>query len=176
MQTQTSTPVLVAKIAKPHGLQGEVVLDSLTDVEGRLEDQPVFLLMAGEMVERALKVESRRFFGGRHVIKFEEVNNRDDADALRGKDLAIPEEDLGELPDDMYYIHDLVGMRVLLKDGSEIGTVQRVMTTGGVDVLEIGEGGKILIPFAESICVEVDLEKRQITIDPPEGLLQLNAR
>ena len=66
--------------------------------------------------------------------------------------------------------------QIRLQDGTEIGTVQRVMTTGGVDVLEIGEGGKILIPFAESICVEVDLEKRQITIDPPEGLLQLNAR
>jgi ribosomal 30S subunit maturation factor RimM len=67
-------------------------------------------------------------------------------------------------------------MKVQLQDGKLIGTVRNVCKTGGVDLLEVGERGEMLIPFTSEICVEVDAEKRVITIFPPEGLLGLNAR
>jgi 16S rRNA processing protein RimM len=174
METGTISPLIVAKIIKPHGLAGEVVLESYTDVEGRLDELRTYLLMnEGQMIGE-LTAESVRFFGGRYVIKFLGISSRTDAENLRDKELAIPEEEIGTLPSDHYFIHELVGMDVLLRNGKKVGVVTSVLQTGGVDLLEVDQ--KILVPFAAQICVEVDLQKREITIDPPEGLLQLNAR
>jgi 16S rRNA processing protein RimM len=175
MTESTASPVVVAKIAKTHGIKGEVVLESWTDVEGRIENTPAFLLMDGDRIEKELTVESRRFFRDRHVIKFKEISTLTDAEKIRGKLLAIPEEELGELPPDHFFIHDLIGMRVQTKDGKVVGQVKDILKTGGVDLLEVGEQ-RILIPFTAEICIEVSPENQNIIIDPPEGLLQLNAR
>ena len=98
-----------------------------------------------------------------------------EAELLRGNALAIPEDQLGALPEGKYFIYQLIGMMVRLKDGRDVGRVRNVMKTGGVDILEVGEKGEILIPFASNICVEINPDLKLITIDPPEGLLQLNA-
>jgi 16S rRNA processing protein RimM len=171
----SSSPVIVARIVKPHSIHGEVVLASLTDVEGRLENTDHFLLMSKDDVVGELEVESRRFFQGRHVLKFSGISDRNAAEGLRGKMLAIEADQIGTLPPDTFFIHDLIGMKVCLQNGTEIGKVKDVLETGGVDLLEVGERGEILIPFTDEICREVDAEKKVITIDPPEGLLQLNA-
>jgi len=175
MDTGLSSPVVVAKIVKPHGLSGEVVLESYTDVEGRLENTRCFLLLDNGNLVRRLQVRSHRFFNGRHALSFDGVDSRQDAEALRNLELGVPEAELGKLDPERFFVHDLIGMSVLLKDGTNIGTIQNVIHTRGGDILEVGDHGEKLIPFADKICVEVDPEKRRITIDPPEGLLQLNA-
>jgi 16S rRNA processing protein RimM len=176
MEVSTSSPVIVARIVKPHSIHGEVVLISLTDVEGRLENTDHFLLMnKDDDVIGKLEVESRRFFQGRHVLKFSGISDRNSAEELRGKMLAVEANEIGTLPPDTFFIHDLIGMKVCLQDGTEIGKVKDVLETGGVDLLEVGERGEILIPFTDEICREVDTDRKVITIDPPEGLLQLNA-
>ena len=175
MDTRISSPVVVAKIVKPHGLSGEVVLESFTDVKGRLSNTPCFLLLDDSKVVRRLEVKSHRFFNGRHVLAFEGVDSRQDAEALRDLELGVPGEELGKLEPERFFVHDLIGMSVLLKNGTNVGTIHNVIHTKGGDILEVGDHGEKLIPFAAEICVEVDPEKRRITIDPPEGLLQLNA-
>jgi 16S rRNA processing protein RimM len=175
MEVSSSSPVIVARIVKPHSIHGEVVLASLTDVEGRLENTDHFLLMSKDDVVGELEVESRRFFQGRHVLKFSGISDRNAAEQLRGKMLAVEADQIGSLPPDTFFVHDLIGMKVCLQNGTEVGKVKGVLETGGVDLLEVGERGEILIPFTDEICREVDAEKKVITIDPPEGLLQLNA-
>lgn len=175
MSPGAAPPVAVARIIKPHGLRGEVVLESLTDVEGRLETTQAFLLVSEGGPARQLFVESRRFFGGRHVLRFRGIETLTEAEKIRGMTLAVPESEIGPLPENHYFIHQLVGMKVRLKDGKELGTVRNVIMTGGVDVLEIGDRGEHLVPFAEGICVEVNLEEKLLIIDPPEGLLHLDA-
>jgi 16S rRNA processing protein RimM len=167
---------MVARILRAHALHGEVVLESLTDVEGRLENTDVFLLLnKDEQLVRNLEVETRRFIQGKHVFKFARIDDRTSAEGLKGMTLAIDAEEIGELPPDMFFVHDLVGMKVRLQDGTEIGEVSGILKTGGVDLLEVGEKGQILIPFTDEICKIVDPQQKLITIDPPEGLLQLNA-
>jgi ribosomal 30S subunit maturation factor RimM len=61
-------------------------------------------------------------------------------------------------------------------NGEFVGHVRSVLKTGGVDLLEIGENGEILVPFAAEICIDINLKEKEITIQPPEGLLQVNAR
>lgn len=176
--TTTSTAiVVVARIAKTHSIHGEVVLESLSDVEGRLDNTPAFLLIdKGNVILRELEVQSRRFFHGRHVLKFRGIDTMSQAQELRGLELAVREEEIGKLPADSYFIHQLIGMKVVLQDGTEIGTVSEVTETGGQALLEVGTEDPILIPFVSDICVEVDEAARTIKIDPPEGLLRLNAR
>jgi len=71
METDTISPIVVAKIIKPHGLTGEVVLESYTDVEGRLDQPRGYLLRKNGETIGELTAESVRFFGGRYVIKFQ---------------------------------------------------------------------------------------------------------
>jgi 16S rRNA processing protein RimM len=175
MEVSASSPVIVARIVKPHSIHGEVILVSLTDVEGRLENTDHFLLMSKDDVIGELEVESRRFFQGKHVLKFSGISDRNAAEKLRGKMLAVEADQIGTLPADTFFVHDLIGMKVCLQNGTEVGKVKGVLETGGVDLLEVGERGEILIPFTDEICREVDAERKVITIDPPEGLLQLNA-
>lgn len=168
MKPEIASPVLVAKIIKPHGIRGEVVLESWTDVEGRLENRPAFLLIEQGKVLREIQVESRRFIMGRPVFKFAGVSDRTQAESLRNMQLGIPEEELGDLPPNQYFIFQLVGMSVVLKDGQEVGKVSDVLPTEGGDLLELDNGS--LVPFVDEICLDVDLEGKRIVIDPPEGL------
>ena len=172
MEPDAAAPVLVAKIIKPHGIRGEVVLESWTDVEGRLEDRPAFLLIDRGKVIREITVESRRFIMGRPVFKFAGVSSRTEAELLRNMELGIPEEELGDLPPNQYFIFHLIGMNVVLKDGKEAGKVQDVISTDGGDLLELDNGS--LVPFIDEICLDVDLESKRIVIDPPAGLLAMN--
>jgi 16S rRNA processing protein RimM len=169
MTPETASPVLVARIIKPHGLLGEVVLESWTDVEGRLEETPAFLLMDNKRIIREVRVESRRMIMGRHVIKFVDVNTRNDAEALRNLMLGIPEDQIGELPPGQFFIFQLIGVEVLLHNGQVVGKVKDVVHTGGGDLLELESGE--LIPFNDEIVPEVDLGKKRIVINPPEGLI-----
>jgi len=169
MNEQTASPVLVAKIIKPHGIHGEVVLESWTDVEGRLEETPAFLLIDDERIIREARVESSRLIMGRTVLKFVDVNTRTEAEALRNMMLGIPEDQLGELPPGQFFIFQLVNMDVVLLDGHSVGKVKDVLHTRAGDLLELENGD--LIPFNDEICLDVDLESGRIVINPPEGLI-----
>ena len=103
-----------------------------------------------------------------------------DAEALAGFELRIPVEFLETLPQGMFYRHDLIGCAVLTVEGTDVGTVADVegALEGGRLVVrnEVEEDGReVLIPLAEAICVQINITGRQITIDPPVGLLELNA-
>jgi 16S rRNA processing protein RimM len=174
MKPETASPVLVARIIKPHGIHGEVVLESWTDVEGRLENTESFLLMDHGKILREIRVDSRRFIMGRPVFKFAGVTSRTDAESLRNLELAIPEDQIGELPEGQFFIFQLRGMSVEGKDGKLVGVVKDIVETPAGDLLEL-EGGE-LIPFMDEICTEVDVENRRIVIDPPEGLLSTEQR
>ena len=169
MNKETASPVLVAKIVKPHGLHGEVVLESWTDVEGRLEETPSFLLVDKERIIREVRVESTRMIMGRHVLKFVDVNTRTDAESLRNLMLGIREDEIGILPPGQFFIFDLLQMNVVMESGEIDGKVKDVLHTGAGDLLELESGE--LIPFNDEIVPEVDLENKRILIRPPEGLL-----
>ncbi len=73
------------------------------------------------------------------------------------------------------YEWELAGCRVQATDGKSIGMVREVMRTGGVEILVVAgdAGGEFLIPMAQEICVEIDIDRKLVRVDPPEGLLEL---
>lgn len=90
-----------------------------------------------------------------------------------GKEIFYPEEELPPLENDSYYSHQLVGCQVWSVQGERIGVVEDILAVVENELLVVArKGDQVLIPFTQSICVEVDIEKGQIVIDPPEGLLE----
>ena len=164
--------VAVARIAKPRGLKGELVADILTDFPGRFEDLVDVTAALPDETRRELKIEKHWFQSGRVVLKFEGVDSIETAEGLRNADICINEADAVALEEGEYFDWELTGCEVRTLDGSVVGTVRELMRTGAGEILVVDGDKEYLIPFAESICTEVDIENKVIVIDPPEGLLE----
>jgi 16S rRNA processing protein RimM len=174
MQQRWEDMVVVGRVARPHGLHGQVIVNPETDfVEDRFAVGATMWTRGGG---DALTIASVRIQGGRPVVAFEGLSRIEDAAPLAGLELRVPEETLQPLQAGSYYHHQLVGCFVEDVNGQAIGEVERVEGGAGSSRLAInGRRGEILIPLAAEICVEIDVERRRIRIDPPEGLIDLNA-
>jgi 16S rRNA processing protein RimM len=164
--------VAVARIAKPRGLIGELAADILTDFPERFEDLINVTAVMPDTTRRELKIERHWFQSGRVVLKFEGVDSIDAAETLRDADICVHEDDAVELEDGEYFDWELAGCEVRSLDGDVIGKVRELMRTGATEILVVDGEKEYLIPFAESICTEVDIENKVIVIDPPKGLLE----
>ena len=165
--------VAIARIAKPRGLRGELVADVLTDFPERFDglENVTALLPAGERLD--LKIEDVWFQKDRIVLKFEGYDSVESTETLRNAEICVTESEAVELEDDEFFDWELIDCQVETIDGESVGKVREVMRTGGTEVLIVAnETKEFLIPFAETICVEVDVDKKVIRIDPPEGLLE----
>ncbi len=167
--------VTVGRVARTHGNRGAVIVNPETDFpEARFSEGRVLHVRRGERVE-TLTVASVRFQAGRPIVGFREVGTMTDAEALAGAELRVVESELAPLPARTFYRHDLVGCRVMTTDGRVMGTVKAVEGPLEQSRLVVdAPGGDVLVPLAETICVRIDAERREITVDPPEGLIDLN--
>ncbi len=166
--------ISVGKILRSHGERGELRLkfydNSLIEPT---ELRTVFVGKEGALKE--FQVESLTPRGKACHIKLAGVDSLPQADCLAGFEVFVPEENLRRAEEDQYYIFKLRGCSVLGQEGKLIGKVVDVLSIPANDLLVVEKEGKeILVPFHESICLEVDLAKKEIRIDPPAGLLDLN--
>jgi 16S rRNA processing protein RimM len=123
-----------------------------------------------------MRVLGARLHRGKVLLRLAGVEGVDAARGLVGSDVWIDESEAAVLPQDAYYHRDLLGLRVRDTSDRELGEVEDILRTGGADVLVVrGKGVELLIPAAKSICVKVDLAARMLIVDPPEGLLEINA-
>jgi 16S rRNA processing protein RimM len=165
--------VAIAKVVKPRGLRGEVVADLLTDFPDRFEGLEDVVAVAADGSRSDLKIEGFWFQKDRVILKFDQVDTVEQAEEIRGLEICVPESDATTLDEGEFYDWQLEGCEVETLDGDRIGIVRELMRTGGTEVLVVeGNGRDHLIPFAEAICTDVDIENRKIRIDPPEGLLE----
>ena len=169
--------VLVGRIARPHGIRGQVVVNPETDfVEDRFVPGATMWTRSAHG-EEALTISAARVQNGRPVVGFDGFSRIEDVERLAGLELRVPEESLQSLGAGVYYQHQLVGCSVKTRRGDRVGDVVRVDGGAGGSLLVVkGERGEVLVPFAQHICVEIDVASRQIVVDPPEGLLELNER
>lgn len=164
--------VAIARIARPRGLKGELSAEILTDFPERFDglEDVTAVLENGE--RQKLKIENAWFQNERIVLKFDGVDSVEAAETYRNAEICVAEIDAVELESDEYFDWQLEGCEVATVDGEVIGKVRELMRTGGTENLVVdGDEREYLIPFAEKICIEVDIEKKRIVIDPPEGLL-----
>lgn len=177
-----SQMVLVGRVVRPHGLRGQVVIAPETDFgdERFAPGARVFRLQGGSVdgltVTESFPQATRSGGGDRWVVGFADVNSVDEAEALRGTELRIPEDARMPLGPDEYYLYDLVGCEVRTKAGGTVGRVQAVYTGAGGALLGVDrDGAEVLVPLVKAMCPEIDVAARRIVVDPPEGLLEVNA-
>ncbi len=165
--------ITIAHIARPQGLKGEVVANLQTDFPERFAElESVFLLFPnGKTQESAL--ENHWLHKNRVVLKFPNINDRNEAETLRDVIVKIPASALVPLPEEHYYEFDLIGCQVITNTGLELGLVQELMYTGPAPLLVIKGTQEYLIPLAEEICYEIDIKQKKILVNPPQGLLDL---
>ncbi len=169
--------LVVGRVVKAHGITGEVVVEVRTDDPDARFAPGVTLRGRAPRggAERGYVVESVRAHGGRLLVRFAGVSDRNGADALRGTLFVVDSQDLPAIEDpDEYYDHQLEGLRVRTAAGVDVGTVAEVLHTAAGELLSVRDGDReVLVPFVSAIVTSVSLPDRLIVIEPPEGLLEL---
>ena len=171
--------VAVARVVKVRGLRGEVAADLLTDFPERFERVEELIAVTPAGGRRTLAIEQSRLHAGRVLLKFAGFDTPEAARELVGSELTVPESEAVEREEGEFFDWQIEGCRVETVEGRALGAVAKVLHYGAAPVLVVregegdSEGREHLIPLAESICVEIDLEKKFIRVDPPEGLLEI---
>ena len=165
--------VALGKAARSQGRDGRIKLRLIEKGPTGFGGSTVFI-RRGEDLE-AFEVESLVLDRNAYVLKLKGVDTLAAADALAGLEIYAAETDFRRLGRDLFYDFQVIGCRVRTRDGTEIGEVASVLPAGGPVLLVVRRGsGDVYVPFTEGICVKVDPEAREIVIDPPDGLLELN--
>jgi 16S rRNA processing protein RimM len=159
----------VARVRRPFGVKGELLLEILTDFPDRLTQNEI--LYAGD--ERIpCEVETIRRHVADMVLKLKTVHDRDDAEKMRGKVFSIRVDDLPPLPAGVYYLHQIEGLEVVTEQGERLGRVKEILKTGANDVYVVqGDKGEILLPAIPQVVREVRLVEGKIVGRLMEGLI-----
>ena len=166
--------LLVGRVARAHGNQGQVIVNLETDFphERFAEGRVLVVEAAGKTAER--RIRSVRFHQGRPIVSLEGIDTMTDAEALAGAELKIAASSIAPLPADTYYRHDLIGCEVTDTAGRTIGRVTDVQGPIDRSLLVVdGGGNEVMIPMVGEILVKVDLAAKTIVVNPPDGLLEL---
>ncbi|WP_194814643.1 ribosome maturation factor RimM [Nocardia sp. XZ_19_385] len=169
--------LVVGRVAKSHGVRGELVVEVRTDdPEARFAPGIVLRGRLPRSKEvRDFTIESAREHSGRLLVFVAGVSDRTAADALRGTLFVVNSEDLPPSEDpEAYYDHELEGLTVQLTDGTLVGTVTEVLHSAAGELLSVKaaeDNREILIPFVNAIVPTVSIADKLVVIDPPEGLL-----
>jgi 16S rRNA processing protein RimM len=166
--------VSVGRIVRSHDKWGEVKV-RLFDLD-RLDLAGVgsIIIRKGERTEE-LSIESARPQGRDLILKLAGVDSLSGADALAGLEVMVEERALARLESGRFYVFELVGCRLVTPAGDEVGLVTDVIVLGENSLLAVDrQGREVLIPFHESICREIRLADKVITVELPPGLLEIN--
>jgi 16S rRNA processing protein RimM len=160
--------VAVGRITRAHGVHGEVAVLVISEVPERFRDGATVWTDDG----RALTISASRSHGDRLLVRFDGVADREQADALRGTLLVVPESASPELPEGSWWDHRIVGCEVETVGGRALGTVRDVIHTAANDVWSVVDATETesLIPVIGNVIVEVDVVARRIVVRELPGL------
>jgi 16S rRNA processing protein RimM len=164
--------VVVGRIGRPHGIRGEVTVETRTDEPDERFAPGALLSVDGPVT--SLVVDRTHWHSGRLLVAFAGIGDRTAAESLRGLLLHV-ERDEAETPidPDEYYDSTLTGCSVELADGTVVGIVDEVVHLPSQDLLVVraDDDREVMVPFVSAIVPFVDVVQRRIVIDPPVGLL-----
>jgi 16S rRNA processing protein RimM len=159
-------------VARAHGNRGQIAVNPETDfMEERFRVGRVLLIGPADRA-REYEIRDVRFHQGRPIVGLMGVETMNDAEALAGSDVWVPESAVAPLPEGTYYRHDLVGCEAYDTQGVRLGRVTGV--EGSLDRSHLVIDDHLMIPLVGGIVVSVDIAGKRVTIDPPQGLIDLN--
>lgn len=167
--------VVLAEIARPRGIRGELLAISQTDVPGRIENLKRAHARLADGSDVEIEISRAWRYRDGWVLKLAGVDSMNDAQRFRGADVWVPREERASLPGGEFFRSDLIGCTVVEDaSGRTLGPVGDWQQYGGPLLLSLQvDGREVLIPFVDDICRKVDLEAREIRVVLPEGLLEL---
>lgn len=162
----------VGVISSTHGISGEVKVYPTTDDVNRFKDLKEVILDTGK-TNISLEVEHVKFFKQMVILKFKGIDNINDIEKYRGKDLLVTRENAVELDEDEYFISDIIESEVLDEEGTKLGILAEVLSTGANDVFVVNtnENKEILIPNIKDCVLDINLEEKKIIVHLLDGLL-----
>jgi 16S rRNA processing protein RimM len=158
----------MGRVLGPFGIQGWVRLKTFTESPDGLAQHPTWWLRT-KSGWRAAVLEDFKVRPAAVSAKLAGADDRDAAEALRGQDIAVPRESLGEAAEGEYFWVDLEGLAVVNLQGEALGRVEELLRTGGSDVLVVRGDRERLIPFIAGFVKSVDRDARRITVDWEAG-------
>jgi 16S rRNA processing protein RimM len=170
--------ITLARVVKTQGRHGEVAAESHSDVPERFtQGMKLFALAKSQESRREVEIEELWPHKGLLVLKFRGVDTISEAEVLVGAELQVPRQERAKLEPGWTYVSDLIGCQVF-DHGREIGRVEDVQFGAGEAPLLIvadGAGKKFDVPFAEAYLEGVDVTRRQVRMNLPDGMLEVNA-
>lgn len=173
--SNTGEFVELGKVAKPHGIRGEVKIYPYSgQPENFLEYKIVYLALSGNSDLVPFTIKKCRVQGKFALVTFAECTTRNRAEEIVGTELWLDKDELPNLDESEYYWLDLDGKTVVTDDGHELGVVTAIFDTGAHDVLNVsGKGREYLVPFHDSFIVRMD--ENVVVLSLPPGLLDINS-
>ena len=165
--------IAVGVIRKAHGVRGEASVEPWTDSPDRFEPEANILLVSPDEREtRNGRIASARTHGDRVLIKFDGIDTPEEVQLLRGWTIEVPEDEARPLEAGEYFLHDLAGLHLIDAEGRERGEILEAYEGGGGVLLNVRrkDGKEYEVPFAAEICKEIDLKRKTIAVDLPEGI------
>lgn len=163
--------IQVGKIVNTHGIKGDVKVLPLTDDVKRFEDlKNVYL--GDEKIK--LEIEKVGYSKGNVLLGFKNYLNINDVEKFKNLFLWINEEDKVKLPKDSYFLTDILGLEVYLKEGDHLGCIVDILQPGANDVYVIkSEKKEYLIPALKDVVIDIDIPEGKMIIDPIDGMLDI---
>ena len=165
--------VVVGRIGRAHGVRGEVAVEVRTDEPDRRFAENA-VLDTDPSARGPLTVVATRWHQGRLLVRFTGIDDRTQAETLRGTMLVVDVDEAERLTDpDEFYDHQLIGLNVVTTDGQAVGAVTDVLHLPAQDVLAIerADGVEVLVPFVADLVPRIDLDARVIAVVARPGLL-----
>lgn len=161
----------VGKIVNTHGLKGEVKIVTWTDYPDDFENLE-HLYIKRKTGDETLSIDGIKYQKNNIIVRLKEIKDINEAEKYKNLVVYADRAELGELPDGVHYIVDLIGLEVVDEDGNKIGILADVFNTGANDIYDVKrEGAKnLLIPAIDEVVLNIDTENGKITVRIPEGL------
>lgn len=161
----------VGKIVNTHGLKGEVKIITWTDSPDIFEDLE-FVYAMFKNNETKLTLKTVKYQKNNIIAKFSEINSIDEAEKFKNCILEADRDMLGDLPEGVYYIADLIGCKVFDDNGQSLGKISDVFNTGANDIYAVSTPEKkdLLIPVTPETILNVDIYNKKVTVHLLEGL------
>ena len=162
--------IKIGQIVNAVALRGEVKVYNYSGCRERYEELSSILVE-----DERHTIENVRYQGNVVILKLSGIDDRNAAEAAKGSYLYITEDELPELPEDTFYIRDLIGMTAETAEGVRLGRLSDVIQNSAQDLYEIerDDGRKLLIPAVSEFILDIDKEKRLIKVHLIEGMLDL---
>lgn len=164
----------VGKIVNTHGLRGEVKVVPWTDYPEVFEDIETVYIKKKTEYER-LDIAGLKYQKNNLIVRFSQLKDINEAEKYKNQVLYAERDALGELPEGVYYIADLIGLEVVKEDGEKVGVINDVFNTGSSDIYDVKREGKknMLIPVIDDVVIDTDIENGKVTVRMMEGLEDL---